>query len=143
MRFQGGDTLLARITPSLENGKTAFVWFAEKDQPGFGTTEFIVMRSRDPVLAEFVYLLGRSTPFREHAISSMSGSTGRQRVEKSALETTKIPIPPQPILEKFHSAVKPIFKKIILNQRQIIVLKKIMNAMLPLLVFGKLRVEEI
>ena len=52
-------------------------------------------------------------------------------------------IPPQPILQRFHSLVEPLFQKIILNQKQIMVLKKIRDALLPKLVFGKLRVEEI
>ncbi len=102
VKFQGGDTLLARITPSLENGKTAFAWFLDNDQIGFGTTEFIVMRPSDRDFEEFVYLLARTSSFREHAISSMSGSTGRQRVEKEALEAFKIAIPPQPVNQEFH-----------------------------------------
>jgi type I restriction enzyme S subunit len=143
VRFQGGDTLLARITPCLENGKTAFVWFLTKNQSGFGTTEFIVMRGREESLTELVYLLARTESFREHAINSMSGSSGRQRVARKALETFKMCIPPQPIVQQFHSLVEPLFKKIISNQKQILILGRIRDTLLPLLVFGKLRVEEI
>ena len=53
MRFENGDTLVARITPCLENGKTAFVDFLEADQVGWGSTEYIVLRPRPPLPAEF------------------------------------------------------------------------------------------
>jgi len=143
VRFYGGDTLLARITPCLENGKTPFVWFIDKNQVGFGTTEFIVMRAKQNRLIEFVYLLARSEEFREHAINSMSGTSGRQRVEKEALEMFRIPIPPFHVIQEFHFLIEPLFQRIILNQKQIMTLKRAKDALLPLLVFGKLRVEEI
>lgn len=54
-----------------------------------------------------------------------------------------IPIPPQPILEKFHSLVESLFQNIILNQKEIMVLRRIRDALLPQLVFGKLRVVEL
>lgn len=142
-KFRFGDTLLAKITPCLENGKTAFVWFLDPNQVGFGSTEFIVMRGKKDFLMEFTYLLARTDDFREFAINSMSGTSGRQRVEKEALKLYKIVIPPPPILQSFHSLVEPIFQKIILNQKQIMLLRKIRDRLLPLLVFGKLRVEEI
>jgi type I restriction enzyme S subunit len=142
-KFRGEDTLLARITPCLENGKTAFIWFMDKERTGFGTTEFIVMRPKKECLEEFVYLLARTEEFREYAINSMTGSSGRQRVEKDALQSFEIVIPPEHVLKKFHSLLKPLFKRIILNQKQIMVVRKIRDSLLPLLVFGKLRVEEI
>ena len=101
------------------------------------------MRPKQPYLKEFVYLLAKSDDFRECAINSMTGSTGRQRAEVEALKEFKIPIPPQPILQKFHSLVQPLFEKIINNQKQIMVLKKIRDTLLPKLVFGELRVEEL
>src|SRR5205823_13463537 len=76
-KFKAGDTLFARITPCLENGKTAYVGFLSDDQVGFGSTEFIVMRGRT-VSPEWVYLFARSEQFRGHAIKTMSGATGRQ-----------------------------------------------------------------
>src|SRR5699024_1123431 len=76
-KFQNGDTLLARITPCLQNGKTAFVQFLDEEHPiGLGSTEFIVMRSKT-LTPEFVYCLARSAPFRGHAINSMAGADGR------------------------------------------------------------------
>lgn len=73
-RFINGDTLLARITPCLENGKTALVDFLEENQVGWGSTEYIVLRPIPPLPEEFAYCLARSPQFRDHAIQSMTGS---------------------------------------------------------------------
>lgn len=89
-KFQNGDTLFARITPCLENGKTGFVQFLPDAQAvGFGSTEFIVLRSRT-LTSEFVYLLARSDEFRGVAIKSMSGATGRQRVQERCFDDFQI-----------------------------------------------------
>lgn len=143
VRYRGGDTLMARITPSLEHGKTAYVWFISENEKGFGTTEFFVLHPKEPWLKEFVYLLAKNEEFREVAINSMTGTSGRQRADVNALKNFKILIPPQPILQRFHSLVEPLFQKIILNQKQILTLKKIRDTLLPHLVFGRLRVVEI
>jgi type I restriction enzyme S subunit len=143
VKYFGGDTLMARITPSLEHGKTAFVWFISEKEKGFGSTEFFVLHPKKSYLKEFVYLLAKSNDFREVAINSMSGTSGRQRADINALKNYLIPIPPSHILQSFHSLVEPLFQKIILNQKQIITLRKIRDTLLPLLVFGKLRVEEV
>lgn len=143
VRYYGGDTLMARITPSLEHGKTALVWFIAEKEKGFGSTELFVLHPKEHYLKEFVYLLAKNEDFREAAINSMSGTSGRQRADINALKDYIIPIPPSPILQSFHSLVEPLFQKIILNQKQIMTLRKIRDTLLPLLVFGKLRVEEI
>ena len=143
VKYRGDDTLMARITPSLEHGKTAYVWFISEEENGFGTTEFFVLHPKKSWLKEFTYLLAKNEDFRDTAINSMTGTSGRQRADVNALKNFFIPIPPQPILEKFHSLVEPLFQKIIFNQRQIMVLRKIRDALLPKLVFGKLRVEVI
>jgi len=70
------------------------------------------------------------------------GST-QPLVTKTALGNEIVIIPPPPILQKFHSLVEPLFQKIILNQKEIMLLRKIRDALLPKLVFGKLRVVEI
>ena len=143
VRYYGGDTLMARITPSLEHGKTAFIWFISEKEKGFGSTEFFVLHPKESYLKEFVYLLAKNDDFREIAINSMSGTSGRQRADINALKNYSIPIPPPPILQSFQSLVEPLFQKIILNQKQIMTLRKVRDTLLPLLVFGKLRVEEI
>ena len=89
-QFQNGDTLFARITPCLENGKTGFVQFMpDSECVAFGSTEFIVLRSRT-LTPEFVYLLARSDRFRENAIKSMSGASGRQRVQERCFDSYQL-----------------------------------------------------
>lgn len=78
--FQNGDTLLARITPCLENGKTAQVNVLKDGAIGEGSTEFIVLCGRDSADNDFVYYLCRDPEFRKFAISRMEGTSGRQRV---------------------------------------------------------------
>jgi type I restriction enzyme S subunit len=76
------------------------------------------------------------------AIEERSG-TALPYIRVSDIENKKIPIPPPHILQSFHSLVEPLFEKIILNQKQIMTLRKIRDTLLPLLVFGKLRIEEV
>ena len=80
--FTNGDTLLARVTPCLENGKTAFVDFLAPNEVGWGSTEFIVLRPKPPLPAEFGYCLARDPDFPEFAIQSMAATSGRQRVQR-------------------------------------------------------------
>lgn len=108
-KFQNGDTLFARITPCLENGKTGFVQFLpDRDSVACGSTEFIVLRPRT-VTPEFVYLLARSEEFRATAIKSMSGASGRQRVQERCFDSFQIAEPPHPLLERFSAVVAPSF----------------------------------
>ena len=75
-KFRNGDTLLARITPCLENGKTARVDILEDNEIGFGSTEFIVMREKEgKTINDFIYYLSISPEFRNIAIKSMTGSS--------------------------------------------------------------------
>lgn len=94
-KFRNGDTLLARITPCLENGKTAQVNILDENEVAFGSTEFIVMRGiPEKSHKDFIYYLSISDKFRNIAIKSMTGTSGRQRAQKDVLEGTKILIPP-------------------------------------------------
>jgi hypothetical protein len=105
MRFVNGDTLIARITPCLENGKTAFVDFLQRGQVGWGSTEYIVLRPRPPLPGEFAYCLARSDGFREFAVQSMTGTSGRQRVQAGALSHYLVAAPPKKIGEYFGTEV--------------------------------------
>lgn len=87
-KFINGDTLLARITPCLENGKTAFVDFLADDQVGWGSTEYIVMRPKNNYPEAIGYFIAREPNFRQIAIQSMTGTSGRQRASAKALEET-------------------------------------------------------
>jgi type I restriction enzyme S subunit len=95
-RFQNGDVLLARITPSAENGKTALVNL--QDKVGFGSTEFIVLSPKKGGIedSEFLYHLVKFDRIRKQAIQRMTGSTGRQRIPPEALDDILSPIPPVP-----------------------------------------------
>ena len=92
MRFANGDTLVARITPCLENGKTAYVDFLGDGEIGWGSTEYIVMQPKPPLPNEFAYCLARSDRFRGFAIQNMTGTSGRQRVPAKSLSQFMPPL---------------------------------------------------
>ena len=137
-RFRNGDTLLARITPCLENGKTAFVQSLEADTVGWGSTEFIVLRAIPPVAPEYTYLLARDDAFREHAIQSMTGTSGRQRVQVDALAPYLLPYPPAEIWAELRALVSPVFAQIEFNRKESIDLAVQRDALLPRLVSGRI-----
>lgn len=91
-KFKNGDTLLAKITPCLENGKTAQVDILEDDEVAFGSTEFIVLRETDKIDKDYLFYLARSPHFRQLAISCMEGTSGRKRVSESSLQLREITI---------------------------------------------------
>ena len=142
MRFVNGDTLLARITPCLENGKIAFVDFLEDGQIGWGSTEYIVLRPRPPLPEEFAYCLARSEAFREFAIQSMTGTSGRQRVQINSLEHFRLPRFPAPVAEAFGRAIKPLFMRSSAAERESRTLAALRDALLPKLISGELRVRD-
>jgi len=111
-KFQNFDTLLARITPCLENGKTAFVDILEEGEIAAGSTEFIVMRAKENISPYWVYCLARDEDFRLYAISSMVGSSGRERVHEKYLENFKLPEIDPDKMNEFHLNIKPLFKMI-------------------------------
>jgi type I restriction enzyme S subunit len=93
-KFKNGDILLAKITPCLENGKTAFVDILDDGETAFGSTEFIVLRAIEEMTENrFVYYFARSPAFREKAIKCMEGTSGRKRVNDKALKKQILPIP--------------------------------------------------
>lgn len=92
-KFRNGDTIMARITPCLENGKTAKVDILDENEIGFGSTEYIVFRAKEGVDEDFLYYLVCSSIVREPAIKSMVGSSGRQRVQTDVVQNLDIAIP--------------------------------------------------
>ena len=92
-KFRNGDTIMARITPCLENGKTAKVDILDENEIGFGSTEYIVFRAKVGVDEDFLYYLVCSSIVREPAIKSMVGSSGRQRVQTDVVQNLDIAIP--------------------------------------------------
>lgn len=115
-KFRNGDTIMARITPCLENGKTAFVDILEEDEIAFGSTEFIVMRAREGVSdPQFIYYLATSPSFRNIAIKSMVGSSGRQRVQQSVLNDLILRVPSLQGQKRISSILCALDQKIALN----------------------------
>jgi type I restriction enzyme S subunit len=137
-KFQNGDTLFARITPCLENGKTGFVQFLpDAHAVGFGSTEFIVLRSRT-LTPELVYVLARSDEFRGNAIKSMSGASGRQRVQEACFDDYTIAHPPRALLDQFSAIVAPSFQMIHRLHLQIQNLRQTRDLLLPRLLSGQI-----
>ena len=93
-KFRNGDTIMARITPCLENGKTAKVDILDDNEIGFGSTEYMVFRAKEGVDEDFLYYLVCSSIIREPAIKSMVGSSGRQRVQMDVVQNLDIAVPP-------------------------------------------------
>lgn len=117
-KFQDGDTIMARITPCLENGKTAFVDFLDENEVGFGSTEFIVLRERKGISdAQYIYYLSISPQFRKIAISSMVGSSGRQRVQQSVLDELELFVPDINEQRRIANILNKIDEKIRINNR--------------------------
>lgn len=141
-RFQQGDTLLARITPCLENGKSALVDFLSDGVVAYGSTEFIVLRPRAGVPRVWPYCLARHEPFRAHAIANMTGSSGRQRVATVALVTHPVAVPPELVLRKFADATDPLFRRITSNSRETNALRSLRDTLLAKLITGAVRVPE-
>ena len=92
-KFTNGDTIFARITPCLENGKIAMIKSLE-EEVGFGSTEFFVFRGKDGVSdSDFVYYLSRTDTIRDPAVKSMVGASGRQRADKAVVDNVQVLAP--------------------------------------------------
>lgn len=141
-RFQQGDTLFARITPCLENGKTAIVDFLTDGEVGWGSTEFIVLGPKQPVGMYYIYCLARNPDFRAHAIQAMSGTSGRQRVDSKCFHYYYLAIPPQEIMQKFQETVRPWFEMLKTNDEESQTLAEIRDTLLPKLLSGELRLGD-
>lgn len=117
-KFCNGDTVMARITPCLENGKTAYVDMLDDGEIGFGSTEFIVMRAKKGISdPQFVYYTAINPVFRNVAIKSMVGSSGRQRVQQSVLEELELSVPDLDEQRRIGDFLARIDEKIALNDR--------------------------
>ena len=141
-KFRNGDTLLARITPCLENGKSAFVDFLDSDHVGWGSTEFIVLRPKAPFPEYVGYLLCRHMPFREYAIRSMSGTSGRQRVQNDVLGRYPLAVPTHAVAATFAELVNPLQQAIASNHARAQTLATLRDTLLPRLISGQLRLPE-
>lgn len=101
VRFINGDTLIARITPCLENGKAAYINILNDGEVAFGSTEYIVFASKDDMPSCFYYFLIRNSKFVTFALQFMNGSSGRQRVSGEELASFPLQKPSKASLEAF------------------------------------------
>ena len=128
-RFRNGDTLLARITPCLENGKTAWVSGLSEGETGHGSTEFIVMSAMEDVTdSQFIYYLARSPHFRSYAIGQMTGTSGRQRVPIDAVKSFEMPLPSLAEQRAIAGVLGALDDKIEQNQRTAWALERLAQA---------------
>ena len=140
MRFINGDTLVARITPCLENGKTAYIDFLEDGEVAWGSTEYIVLRPKSPLPEVYAYCLARTPEFRDFAIQNMTGTSGRQRVAASALEHYHVAIPDAVTAAAFGDVARPLFQCIRVGKTESSKLAKLRDYLLPRLLSGAARV---
>lgn len=141
-RFKNSDTLLARITPCLENGKTALVDCLGDGEVAWGSTEFIVLRPRKETPEPLPYLIARDEAFRAHVISSMSGTSGRQRASADAVARWQMAIPSKVVILAWGNAVTPMFASIRSRSVEIEYLTGLRDTLLPKLLSGQLRVAD-
>ena len=119
MKFRNGDTIIARITPCLENGKTAYVDILDSNEIGFGSTEYIVLREKSGISDKhFLYYFSISPEFRDVAILAMTGSSGRQRVETNVVRNHTFLLPPLPEQKAIAGVLSSLDDKIDLLHRQ-------------------------
>jgi type I restriction enzyme S subunit len=132
---------MARITPCLENGKTAFVDFLDDGDIGWGSTEFIVLHAKSPLPEAYSYLLARDDEFREFAIQNMTGTSGRQRVPAESLSSYLLVEPSPPVSKAFGETINPLFFAIKSNDEQLATLTGIRDSLLPKLMSGEITIK--
>ena len=138
-KFKNGDTLLARITPCLENGKTGFVDNIVSPEGAVGSTEFIVMRSKK-INPYIVYLLSRTESFRKTAINSMTGSDGRQRAQVDKIKNYEYLLPTEDVISGFAELMEPLFMMVSACNKQCMRLTEARDRLLPKLMSGEIEV---
>lgn len=141
-RFLRGDTLLARITPCLENRKTGFVDNIPAGEIAIGSTEFVVLRALPHIAPPIAFLLATESRFRDFAIQNMVGTSGRQRVAASDLARFDMPSPAASWLSGFGERATAIFTHVESLQNENRTLAATRDALLPQLMSGKLRVRD-
>jgi len=139
-KFCGGDVVIARITPCLENGKTALITWLGNTDVGFGSTEFIVLRGRTMSLSCFCCSLARSAPFRQFAISNMTGTSGRKRIDGKILSTYSMALPPKTLLEKYECIMTSSFQRMGTGAKENARLSQLRDWLLPMLMNGQVTV---
>lgn len=143
MKFKNKDTIMARITPCLENGKTAYIDFLDGEEIAFGSTEYIVLSPKDNIPPELLYCIVRYPEFRTYATINMNGSSGRQRVSGEIIGKYEIPSFTKEELSEFGAVAEPLFKQITENSLQNRNLSALRDTLLPKLMNGEIDVSEV
>ncbi|GGA14054.1 restriction endonuclease [Salipiger profundus] len=141
-KFRERDTLLARITPCLENGKTAVVDDLLGSEIGWGSTEFIVMRAKPGISVALPYCIARDPDFRAEAIQTMTGSSGRQRADAKRISELNMAIALAPVHTAFSDIVSPMLDRVVAAGQEARNLASLRDALLPRLMSGELRIRE-
>jgi type I restriction enzyme S subunit len=142
MKFVNGDTIMARITPCLENGKVAYVNFLNDGEVAFGSTEYIVLHAKEGVAPVFTYFLARNKNFVDYATKNMNGSSGRQRVSGDTIGKYMIPVIVSDSLNEFSRFATPAMEVIRNNSFESRSLAATRDALLPLLLSGELSISQ-
>jgi len=140
IKFKNGDTIIARITPCLENGKTAYVNFLRDNEIGWGSTEYIVLSPKSNYCPEWFYFLARNNDFRDYAIQNMTGTSGRQRVTGESIAQYEIFVPPIKEVEQFGTTAGRLIEHIKHNSLEINTLVNLRDILLPELLSGEMKV---
>ena len=141
-KFANGDTIMARITPCLENGKTAYIDFLEEQEVAFGSTEYIVISAKSGYCPALFYFLARNKEFVDYAVGHMNGSSGRQRV--GGVDIANFPMPHITLDDssKFAEIAMPIMDVIRNNSLENRQLATLRDTLLPKLMNGEIKVAE-
>lgn len=143
MRFRNGDTLLARITPCLENGKAAYINFLDDDEIAFGSTEYVVISTKGEYPPAFFYCLARYPAFVDYAVKNMNGSSGRQRVSAETVGKYVLPKLTQAEIDTFCTVVPRMFDICRNNALENHRLSAIRDTLLSSLMSGEIDVSNI
>jgi len=139
-RFVSGDVLMARITPCLENGKTAVVDMLQPGEVGWGSTEYVVLSPAGLISTPWIYCLVRNERVREFAIQSMTGTSGRQRFQAERLSQYRIVAPLESDLLAFNATAEPLFARMTQLRDENRRLTALRDALLPELLTGRLTI---
>lgn len=139
-RFRNGDVLLARITPCLENGKTAIVDMLPEGEIGWGSTEYVVLSPRGDLTSAWVYGLARDATIRDWAIRSMSGTSGRQRFDASRFHHYRIAAPSPKATDRFNAITTPALARISALRDESLKLISLRDTLIPEFISGRVSV---
>lgn len=143
MKFINGDTIMARITPCLENGKTAYIDFLDDCETAFGSTEYIVISAKEDFCPALFYFLARNKEFVDYAVGHMNGSSGRQRVSGTDIANFLMPNISIEASNQFADIAMPIMDVIRNNSLENRNLTTLRDTLLPKLMSGEIDVSEV